>query len=83
MCFVWPALDAVKTHYAPLSALGSRTVRAFVWQPNLLMVVWYIYDCFQVRAQIMTMCRCSIESASSGWTDVILIYPMPRLNVKP
>jgi hypothetical protein len=71
--FVCPALAAVGTHYAPLFALGSRTLRAFVWQPNLLMVVRYNYDCFQVRAWILNPCvGVSIEPASSGWTDVIL-----------
>jgi hypothetical protein len=44
------------THYAPLFALRSRTLRAFVWQPDLLMVVRYIYDCFQVCARILNPC---------------------------
>jgi hypothetical protein len=44
------------THYAPLFALRSRTLRAFVWQPDLLMVVRYTYDCFQVRARILNPC---------------------------
>ncbi len=54
--FVCPALAAVRTHYAPLFALRSRTLRAFVWQPDLLLVVRYIYDCFQVRARILNPC---------------------------
>jgi hypothetical protein len=53
---VCPALAAVRTQYAPLFALGCRTLRAFVWQPDLLMVVRYIYDCFQVRARILNPC---------------------------
>jgi hypothetical protein len=32
------------------------TLRAFVWQPDLLMVVRYIYDSFHVRARILTPC---------------------------
>jgi hypothetical protein len=36
--FVCPALAAVRTHYAPLFALRSRTLRAFVWQPDLLLL---------------------------------------------
>jgi hypothetical protein len=40
----------------PLFALRSRTLRAFVWQPDLLLVVRYIYDCFQVRARILNPC---------------------------
>jgi hypothetical protein len=32
---------------------GSRILRAFVWLPDLLMVVRCIYDCFQVRARIL------------------------------
>ncbi len=31
---------------SPLLSLRSRTLPAFVWQPDLLMVVRYIYDCF-------------------------------------
>ncbi len=54
--FVCPALAAVRTHYAPLFALRSRILRAFVWQPDLLLVVRYIYDCFQVRARILNPC---------------------------
>jgi hypothetical protein len=54
--FVCAALAAVRTRYVPLFELGSRTPRAFVWQPDLLMVVRYIYDCFQVRAQIVNPC---------------------------
>jgi hypothetical protein len=50
--FVCPALAAVRTHYASLFPLGSRTLRAFVWQPDLLMVVRYIHDCFKVPARI-------------------------------
>jgi hypothetical protein len=54
--FVCPALAAVRTHYAPLFALRSRALRAFVWQPDLLLVVRYIYDCFQVRARMLSPC---------------------------
>jgi hypothetical protein len=54
--FVCPALAAVRTHCAPSFALRSRTLRAFVWQPDLLMVVRYIYDCFQVSARILNPC---------------------------
>jgi hypothetical protein len=54
--FVYPALPAVRTHSAPLFALGSRTLHAFVWQPDLLMVVQYIYNCFQLHAQIVNPC---------------------------
>jgi hypothetical protein len=50
--FVCPARAAVRTQYAPLFALGSRTLHAFVRQPDL-MVIRYIYDCFQVRARIL------------------------------
>jgi hypothetical protein len=39
--FVCRALAAVRTHYAPWLALESRTLRAFLWQPDLLMVVRY------------------------------------------
>jgi hypothetical protein len=39
-----------------LFALRSRTLRAFVWQPDLLLVVRYIYDCFQVRSRILNPC---------------------------
>ncbi len=51
--FVCPALAAVRTRYALSFALRSRTLRAFVWQPDLLMAVRYISDCFQVRARIL------------------------------
>jgi hypothetical protein len=54
--FVCPALAAVRTQYAPLFALGCRTLGGFVWQPDLLMVVRYIYDYFQVRARILNPC---------------------------
>jgi hypothetical protein len=59
--FVCPALAAVRTHYAPLFALRSRTLRAFVWQPDLLLVVQYVYDCFQARARILNPC-CGVPS---------------------
>jgi hypothetical protein len=49
-------LAADRTQYAPLFTLGSRTLRTFVWQPDLHMVVWYIYDCFQVCARILSPC---------------------------
>ncbi len=54
--FVCPALAAVRTHYTPLFALRSRTLRAFVWQPDLHLVVRYIYDCFQVCARMLNPC---------------------------
>jgi hypothetical protein len=37
--FVCPALAAVRTHYAPLFALRSRTLCAFVWLPDLVVLV--------------------------------------------
>jgi hypothetical protein len=40
----------------PRTDVMSRTLRAFVWQPDLLMVVRYIYDCFQFRARILNPC---------------------------
>jgi hypothetical protein len=43
----WPSLAAVRAHYGPLFALKARTLRAFVWQSDLLMIVEYIYDYFQ------------------------------------
>jgi hypothetical protein len=51
--FVCATLAAVRTHYAALFALGSRTLRAFLRQPDLLMVVRYVYDCLQLRAHIV------------------------------
>ncbi len=46
---VCPALAAVRTHYAPLFVLKSRTLRAFDWQRDLRIVVRYIYGCSQAR----------------------------------
>jgi hypothetical protein len=71
--FVFPALAAVRTPYAPLFALKSVTLRAVVWQPDLLMVVWYVYECFQVRVDLDSVCWCPIGSASSGWADVMML----------
>ncbi len=42
---------AVECYYAL-----HLSVEAFVWQPDLLLVVRYIYDCFQVRARILNPC---------------------------
>jgi hypothetical protein len=50
--FVCPAFAAVGTHYAPLFALGSKALPAFVWQPDLLIVVRHIYDCFVLGSRI-------------------------------
>jgi hypothetical protein len=70
---VCPALAAVRTHYAPLFALRSRTLRAFVRQPDLLLVVRYIGLFPGSCSDPQSVCWCSVESASSGWTDVTLL----------
>jgi hypothetical protein len=67
--FVCPALAAVKAHYPPLFVPGSRTLLAFLWQLDLLMVVRYIYECFQLRAHIFSPCVGVPHRVSLIWLD--------------
>ena len=52
--FVCPALAPVRAHYAALFTPSSNTLRAFIWQADLLAVVRFIYACFQVRSQLLS-----------------------------
>ena len=52
--FVCPALAPVRAHYAALFRPSFRTLRAFLWQEDILAVVRFVYDCFQVRSQLQT-----------------------------
>ena len=52
--FVCPALAPVRARYAALFGPSFRTLRVFLWQEDLLAVVRFVYDCFEVRSQLLT-----------------------------
>ena len=52
--FVCPALAPVRTRYAALFGPSFRTLRSFIWQDDLLAVVRFVYDCFQVISQLLS-----------------------------
>lgn len=51
--FLCLALDSIRAHHAALFTPSFRTFRASIWQEDLLAVVLFVYDCFQVRSQLL------------------------------
>ena len=51
--FVCPALAPVRACYAALLGPSFQTLRSFIWQDDLLVVVRFVYDGFQVRSQLL------------------------------
>ena len=50
--FNCPALTSLRTRYSRLFSSSSSNLRRFIWQEDIVAVVSFVYEGFQVRSQL-------------------------------